>query len=498
MQAAMHMIQQIYMDRVTPELVAATARKLVVALAKTKPTRWRSNPFIVQMMMVEQFTGASDEGVAFFRRLRDVVATIRTLRPLRVKYAFDLLYNPENVAATASEMLNILTGCEQEFVDTGDGEYHSQMIEAYGFSRAGCGHYTLRASPINVMEYVDSRPRITTICQHCLDNGSYVTDMDGYNIHLDHAVDAYWYNLDETCYVHRSNPDIVWDEDLDNFRRRSLNPNRSLISGYHSSRSRGFRKIESPWSKSHNRMFGYELEVQTRNMDRYDAAAKIHKVLNGNRLGNYVYFENDGSIGDTGFEIISQPAGLDVHKEKLALFLNDPELKRGLRSHEGGACGFHVHIGREFLTKTQIWRMQAFLNDPRNETLIRKVARRYNTNYCHIKYHMAKLSAKDKDSGDRYDMLNVTNGGTVEFRIFRGSLRYESIMAALEFCNALCEFCAPGVTQFDHFNSIGFKRFILRKENAADTKFLRAYLGIGPVIETRNDSEQEVQQARAA
>jgi hypothetical protein len=177
---------------------------------------------------------------------------------------------------------------------------------------------------------------------------------------------------------------------------------------------------------------------------------------------------------------------LDTHREKLNLFLNDESLKRGLRSHEGGSCGLHIHVGRQFVTQAQIYRVQSFLNDVRNEGLIRKVSRRYSTSYARIRHEMAKLSPMNKRSSERYEALNVTNTDTIEFRIFRGSLRYESVMAALEFVDSLLSFSMPGQTAFSEFNSIGFRRYISRKENRADTKFLRNYLSIND----RTDDEQ--------
>jgi len=192
--------------------------------------------------------------------------------------------------------------------------------------------------------------------------------------------------------------------------------------------------------------------------------------------GEYCYFERDGSIGD-GFEIVTQPAGLDIHRVKFDAFLNNAQIKEGMRSHAGGACGFHVHVGRQYLSQAQIYRMQAFLNDPKNKALITKIARRYSTGsgYAKFKPELSSLSVANKNTHDRYDALNVTNTDTVEFRIFRGSLRYESIMAALEFVNALVEFCMPGQIPLNEFNAIGFRRYINRPENEEDTMFLRAY-----------------------
>ena len=100
---------------------------------------------------------------------------------------------------------------------------------------------------------------------------------------------------------------------------------------------------------------------------------------------------------------------------------------------------------------------------------------------------MAKFTPHGKATGDRYEALNVNGDKTVEFRIFRGSLRYESIMAALEFVNAVCEFCTPGVVSMRDFNALGFKTFIMQASNRADTKYLRSYLS----LDDRTDSEQQ-------
>ena len=268
---------------------------------------------------------------------------------------------------------------------------------------------------------------------------------------------------------------------------QSWSPYSNIIDGYHSSKQKGFSIIESPWFKSNRRAFGVELEVQCRSGDKNAAAGRIHEALNPSlNVGEYCFFERDGSIGE-GFEIVTQPAGLDVHREKFALFLQDNDMKRGLRSHEGGACGLHVHVGREFLTQSQIYRIQSFLNDVRNEALIRSIARRYENGYCKFKPVMAKFTAHNKQTGDRYEALNVTNPDTIEFRIFRGSLRYESVIAALEFCNALLTFCTPGVTSLIDFTAVGFKKFIIHPNNRVDTKYLRSYLS----LDLNNDNERQ-------
>jgi hypothetical protein len=272
------------------------------------------------------------------------------------------------------------------------------------------------------------------------------------------------------------------------YHHNDWSPHANLIGDYHSSKRIGFNLIKSPWFTSNRRAFGCELEIQVHSGSATAAAGRVHDVLNPSGVpGEYCYFERDGSIG-TGFEIVTQPAGLDVHAEKFKTFLQNKDMKRGMRSHEGGACGFHVHVGRDYLTQGQIYRIQSFLNDVRNESLIKKIARRYQSGYSKFKADMAKFSPHGKATGDRYEALNVTGDATIEFRLFRGSLRYESIMAALEFVNAILDFCTPGTTSFVDFNAIGFKKFLMQPSNSTDTKYLRSYLSLN--VETDNEQRQ--------
>jgi hypothetical protein len=307
--------------------------------------------------------------------------------------------------------------------------------------------------------------------------GSRISGGDQRLFLTDYAVSYRSYN-NSTMYGDRRNPDISFDQRRQIYHDASWSPYAGLIDGYHSSKAKGFSIIDSPWFRSHRRAFGCELEVQVRTGNKDVACGKVHDILNpGGSVGEYCFFERDGSIGE-GFEIVTQPAGLDIHRAKFDAFLNNDEAKRGLRSHEGGACGLHVHVGRQYVTQSQIYRIQSFLNDVRNEALIRAIARRYDSGYSKFKPQMAKFSANGKNNGDRYEALNVTGRDTIEFRIFRGSLRYESVISALEFVNAVLTFCTPGVTAITDFHAIGFKKFIMSPEMKPDTKFLRAYLSL--------------------
>ncbi len=366
-------------------------------------------------------------------------------------------------------------------------KYISDFAAAYDLRIQDCGHYEEVHHRVMIRGDRTTLSYMRHVCKECGESISRkenrVLDNSGCLILGDFAV-VVNSHFQRTYIQDRRSNSIrlvihrgaeIWVDDY-------WNPYGNLLANYHSSRQGGFQLIESPWFKRSRRAFGIELEVQYRATSSgfNKKLADVHEALNHNtfELGEYCFFERDGSIGE-GFEIVTQPAGLDVHTERLARFLTNSNLKRGLRSHEGGSCGLHIHVGRDFLTQAQIYRMQAFLNDARNEQLIRAIARRYDNGYSRIKSSLSKFTMVNKHSSDRYEALNITNLETVEFRIFRGSLRYESVIAALEFVNSLMTFCTPGSVSLTNFHADGYKAWLQLPENKVDTKILRSYLAIG-------------------
>ena len=52
---------------------------------------------------------------------------------------------------------------------------------------------------------------------------------------------------------------------------------------------------------------------------------------------------------------------------------------------------------------------------------------------------MEILNHAKKGSGGRYSAVNLQNRDTIEFRIFRGTLKYNTLIATLQLVNKLCE-----------------------------------------------------------
>ena len=347
------------------------------------------------------------------------------------------------------------TTCE----DCGEWEARGEFIETYNDGEVcrRCSEYNYEYS-----EYYDSYVH-TESSRSAIDR-----DGDRITIHCDDE-DFEW-NEDEDCYVHNE------------YSGR-------IIGSYHSSKG-NFCPIESPWTRAnsfyiskivdinnppprYSRYFGVELEVEVKHGDRLDRATALNDALNKGIIGKSCFFENDGSLSN-GFEIITQPMGLDTHA-KFWEWVKDANLSRGLLSHNTSTCGLHVHVTRYGLTRLQISKMVAFINHPDNRPLLEALARRYGSNYA--TYSSGKrIGNALRDSNGRYEALNLEPRKTIEFRMFKGTLKYESIMSAVEFANALVNFCSDQSGYGFKLDTKSFMQFIETPAIVNDTKHLRPYI----------------------
>jgi len=306
------------------------------------------------------------------------------------------------------------------------------------------------------------------VCRDCIDNNYRWSDRYDDYVHEEYVREAIDQN-GRSCIIHEDDDDFHYDEDEETYVHIDYSPGSRLIGTYHSSKGHQ-RPIISPWTKARRRFIGVELEVETRDVSRTDKVQVLHKIINNEVWGSSVFFENDGSLNN-GFEIISQPMGMDKHRE-LWSWLTDKDAIRGLRSHNTTTCGLHVHISRDTLSKLQVAKIVTFVNDPENEPLIRAVARRYAEGYCRIKTKKIGAAAQ---SEDRYEAVNITPRKTIEFRIFKGTLKYESLMAAIQFSNAVVDFCGRSTTSIRDLKSDQFLDFI-RSDETGDFDLLVPYL----------------------
>lgn len=322
------------------------------------------------------------------------------------------------------------------------------------------------------------------VCRDCLEENYIWLDRYDTYVHRDSVVRALDENGDEVS-IHENDSDFAWNEGAGmrvHYDYEYEPPEPEVIGSYHSSKSR-IRFQRDDWTKEHKRFLGVELEVELvdRYAERKDKARQLNELINEGDVGSKVFFENDGSLTN-GFEVVTNPMSLPAHRE-LWKWLQDKSATKGLISHKGrdgnnSSCGLHVHVNRDSLTKLQIAKMVAFVNNPDNQEFMTALARRYGqaaTGYCRIKADKAKVG-KAASSSDRYEAVNVTPRHTIEFRIFRGTLKYESLVAAIEFVHALCEYTAR--CGDCSVSDLGYEAFLKFTETKLpkETQILRSYV----------------------
>ena len=343
------------------------------------------------------------------------------------------------------------------------------------------------------MFYVDDN----FYCESCY-NDLFVTCEDcGEPISVD---DAYYYDgtpyCDE-CYTNCftrcagcendiPNNETYYDDNTDCYYcedcYRELTNN--IIKDYHERDiDLDFKKLASDNTELY---LGFELEVENGNVDNDDRNNDARYIrTHFPELG--LCFEHDGSL-DYGFEIISQPMTMNYiyeHKEDFKAILKYLDDK-GYQSHNGGRCGLHVHISKKAFGEVasdtldkNIKKLLLFTETYKNELIT--FSRRQNFHYCEfisskiksnydnmnkdIYYKSAEVLQGLNKRINRYQVVNLENSNTIELRVFRGTLKFETFMATLEFVNSLVE-----VIVNKAIRKINFDKVVTHDKRALDLK----------------------------
>lgn len=196
-----------------------------------------------------------------------------------------------------------------------------------------------------------------------------------------------------------------------------------------------------------SRFFGVELEIDEGG-ENESSAEEI--LFAGNRSGEHIYCKHDGSL-DEGFEIVTHPMTLDYHLNLMPWGnVTDKARRLGYTSHQAKTCGLHIHVNRTTFGKnteeqdTAIARVLYFVERNWNELLIfsRRTQEQLDSwarRYGYKDQPREMLEHVKKGFAGRYTCVNLTNYSTIEFRIFRGTLKLNSIFAALQLVNHICD-----------------------------------------------------------
>lgn len=171
-----------------------------------------------------------------------------------------------------------------------------------------------------------------------------------------------------------------------------------------------------------------------------------------------IYLKHDGSLTSSGFEIVSYPATLEYHTSDLGWKeLMDVCLENDYRSHDTTTCGLHIHLSRAFLGATE---QEQELNIAKLIILFDRFWDSHLVPFSRRDYNALQswadkpcVECLDTDSeievvdkikqyrcSGRYKAINLLNYSTIEFRLFRGTLKFSTFLASLQFVVTITRF----------------------------------------------------------
>ena len=288
------------------------------------------------------------------------------------------------------------------------------------------------------------------LCSDCLDNYTTVCDCCGARIWSEDAEGDDYTSLCRQCYDYHYTHCEECDALIHNDDAYEYDDGYFCHECYQRIRKNaaiheyGY-KPEPIFYGDSNRYFGIELEID--GAGKYDDYAE--ELLDiGNMHDDCIYIKTDGSLDD-GMEIVTHPMSLEYHKDFYWEDIMHHAVFLGYRSHQTSTCGLHIHVNRDSLGESReeqdevISRILYFVEHHWNEML--KFSRRteYAMNRWAARYGYENspkaIMDKAKKNYGRYVAVNLCNYHTIEFRLFRGTLKYNTLIATLELVNKICE-----------------------------------------------------------
>lgn len=319
--------------------------------------------------------------------------------------------------------------------------YCESCADEYTFSCADCGEI----HSVNNMVTIANGEEI---CENCFNtNYNYCENCDEI-FHIDdlyysendgcyYCMDCYEENNCKFEYYGNTNRD-------NNTIEKTLQEYGELnaVCDYHHNPIDFEKRTSNTDEESEQLFFGVELEVSTsdrQNVNR--ASAFVADNL-------YCRLESDSSIPNYGFEIISDPMTYKKWYERknkidqvFEQLTNNNFISHNAR---GGNCGLHIHASREALGDTETERDNTINNiiliTENFKKELQIFSRRKDYSWCHFfnddteknqELNIEKIK-ENKGNKGRYQVINITNRNTIEFRLCRGTLKTNTFFASIQ------------------------------------------------------------------
>ena len=287
-------------------------------------------------------------------------------------------------------------------------------------------------------------------CNHCetwYRGNDYYTIHDGSTICSDCYYDCY--GTCEDCGEIFHSDDLEYGDDDCYYCCNCIGShNNGIIKGYHSTTRPSIQIQTTEEDLPQDATFGTEVETECKgSCSRGDVASQINDIVNKDKT--LFLFEDDGSLSENGYETISQPFTMRWFTKNQDLFrkMFEKMITLGCRSHDTTTCGFHVHFGRHFFgnKETECIDRLIYLFE-KYKAQLEVFSRRKNFEWCRFpsdrvcspvewsKIDEVKKLDKYNFQG-HHSAINLENRNTIEIRIFKGTLNFNTYYATLELVN---------------------------------------------------------------
>lgn len=359
------------------------------------------------------------------------------------------MVNTENEQQFVCECCGEIFNKEEEEFFIYDGKFYCESCFEDNFTTCDeCGE----VFPRDEVAYYESVDRM--LCDDCREENYFYCANCGqleYNSNSYCSADGdiceycadYEYTTCDHCGERVHNDCIRYDEDDDYYYCEECYSNHQTraIHSYHHSHNHSVQFFGG--TDDGNTLFeGVELEIDN-GEDREETASEMLECM----PNNFITMENDGSL-DCGFENITQPATLEYHMSIRANYEDMFAIAKdnGFRSHNTNTCGYHIHFNRSFFEDKHdenvaklLYLVEKFWDElvkfsRRNYDNLDRWAKKYDKTPDEVVEDMKCRNL------DRYHAINLTNRNTIEFRMFRGTLKSETFFATLQLVDTIVRY----------------------------------------------------------
>ena len=253
--------------------------------------------------------------------------------------------------------------------------------------------------------------------------------------------------------VHRDNLDSYYYDEEENIYYTEEHFHHNIIQDY--------RKTELPPVSSGEKDYflGIELEIEKEGSTINERSNDILEILHesGEDFSNLLEWKKDSSL-TCGVEMVTAPISLELFKEKIIPVVEKLR-EYGFTSEKGSRCGNHIHISKNVFSEEAQARL--VLIYAKFESIIKTLSRRGNNNsYCkdvlenfdslEIENSMQIVNSQKNKS--KCTAVNFSNKNTIEFRVFRGTMNTNVLIANIQLVQLLADWSRKNLTVYDILN----------------------------------------------